>query len=190
MSDEQSVKWPPLLTLGAFLLISLLIGIDQVQDFREGVDQLHLGMEGVAMLAALAGATGTIVLYARRARRQREALTHALSGLEKAQARSQALEAEASRWKREAHNALQALGEVIDQQFERWDLSPAEAEVALLLLKGLATKEIAEVRGTSDRTVRQQAQAVYKKAGLGNRAELAAWFLEDLLLPRRPPAEG
>lgn len=43
-------------------------------------------------------------------------------------------------------------------------------------------KEVAEVRGASERTVRKQAQAVYAKAGLGNRAELSAFFLEDLLV--------
>jgi hypothetical protein len=31
--------------------------------------------------------------------------------------------------------------------------------------------------------VRHQALAVYRKSGLGGRAELAAFFLEDLLLP-------
>ena len=72
-------------------------------------------------------------------------------------------------------------------QFERWELSPAECEVGLLLLKGLSHKEVAATRDTSERTVRQQALAVYRKAGLSGRAELAAFFLEDLLLPRAPP---
>jgi hypothetical protein len=39
-------------------------------------------------------------------------------------------------------------------QFERWSLSTAESEVALLLIKGLALKEIALLRATSERTVR------------------------------------
>jgi DNA-binding NarL/FixJ family response regulator len=55
--------------------------------------------------------------------------------------------------------------------------------VALLLLKGLAHKEIADARETSERTVRQQSLAIYRKAGLSGRAELSAFFLEDLLLP-------
>ena len=59
----------------------------------------------------------------------------------------------------------------------------AEREVSLFLLKGLSTKEIAAARRTSDQTVRQQARAIYAKAGLSGRAELAAFFLEDLLLP-------
>jgi DNA-binding NarL/FixJ family response regulator len=72
----------------------------------------------------------------------------------------------------------------IDAQFSQWSLSTAEREVALLLVKGLSTKEIATVRATSERTVREQARAIYAKAGLAGRAALAAYFLEDLLPPR------
>lgn len=36
----------------------------------------------------------------------------------------------------------------------------------------------------SEATVRQQARALYQKAGLGGRYDLAAFFLEDLLDPR------
>jgi DNA-binding NarL/FixJ family response regulator len=61
--------------------------------------------------------------------------------------------------------------------------SPAEREVGLLLLKGLSHKEIAGVLDKSERTVRQQSLGIYKKAGLAGRAELSAFFLEDLLLP-------
>jgi len=87
------------------------------------------------------------------------------------------------RWRAEAEEALRGLGAAIDRQFERWGLSPAEREVALHLLKGLSLKDAALERKTSERTVRQQALAVYRKAGLAGRAELAAFFLEDLLLP-------
>ena len=71
--------------------------------------------------------------------------------------------------------------EAIDRQFDRWELTPAEREVGLLLLKGLSLREIAEVRGTSERTTREQARNVYRKGGLAGRAELSAFFLEDLL---------
>jgi hypothetical protein len=51
------------------------------------------------------------------------------------------------------------------------------------LLKGFSHKEIARLRRTSEMTVRQQATAVYQKSGLGGRAELSAFFLDDLLRP-------
>jgi DNA-binding CsgD family transcriptional regulator len=95
----------------------------------------------------------------------------------------QELDAEVSRWRAENEELMQGLGVAIDEQFDRWKLSGAEAEVALLLLKGLSLKEVAQVRGTSERTSRDQARAVYKKSDLAGRSELSAFFLEDLLLP-------
>lgn len=96
-------------------------------------------------------------------------------------------EVERDRWRAEAERLLAGLGVAIEAQFERWGLTPAEKEVALLLLKGLGHKDAAEVLARSERTVRQHAIAVYRKSGLAGRAELAAFFLEDLLLP---PGEG
>jgi DNA-binding NarL/FixJ family response regulator len=51
-------------------------------------------------------------------------------------------------------------------------------------LKGLSLKEAADVRSTSEKTVRAQAQAIYEKSGLSSRSELSAFFLEDLLAPK------
>jgi DNA-binding NarL/FixJ family response regulator len=42
-------------------------------------------------------------------------------------------------------------------------------------------KEIAEIRNTQEKTVRQQATTIYKKSELSGRQELAAFFLEDIL---------
>ena len=53
----------------------------------------------------------------------------------------------------------------------------------MFLLKGLSHKEVAYARGVSEATARQQAGAVYKKAGLLGRHDLAAFFLEELALP-------
>ena len=92
--------------------------------------------------------------------------------------------AEAAHYRAEAREALQGLGEAIDSQFERWQLTSAEREVGLLMLKGLSHREVAEIRQTNEATVRQQAVMVYRKSGLANRTELSAFFLEDLLLPR------
>ena len=64
-------------------------------------------------------------------------------------------------------------------------MTPTEREVAFLLLQGHGHKQIAARTGRSERTVRQHAVAVYQKSGLGGRAELAAFFLQDLM-PRVP----
>jgi DNA-binding CsgD family transcriptional regulator len=98
----------------------------------------------------------------------------------------QARQAERDRWRESAQKVLEGLGAAIDRQFRQWDLTPAEREVALLLLKGHSHKHVAAATHRSERTVRQHAVAVYRKAGLSSRAELAAFFLEDLILPEHP----
>jgi DNA-binding CsgD family transcriptional regulator len=90
---------------------------------------------------------------------------------------------EGAQWRRDMRELLQGLGKAIDAQFDRWGLTAAEREVAMLLLKGLSHKEIAVVRECGERTARQQARAVYAKANLSGRAALSAFFLEDMLLP-------
>jgi DNA-binding CsgD family transcriptional regulator len=75
------------------------------------------------------------------------------------------------------------LAEVISSEFDRWQLSQTEREIALLLIKGLSMQEIAEIREVKEKSVRQQAAKIYTKAGVANRSELSAHFIEDLLIP-------
>lgn len=156
-----------------FLLIAVQLTVDIIWDKIEGdASALHLGIEALTGVVAL-----VLGLRLLRALRHRgHAITHLKGALEASQK-------EADRWRGEAAQALQGLGQALDLQFERWNLSLAEREVALFLLKGFSTRDIADLRSTSERTVRQQAQDVYRKAGLSGRAELSAFFLEDLLLP-------
>lgn len=86
-------------------------------------------------------------------------------------------------WRGRAQQALEGLGFAVAAQFHAWGLTPAESEVAMLLLKGHSHKSIARATGRSERTVRQHAVMVYHKSRLGGRAELAAFFLGDLVLP-------
>lgn len=72
------------------------------------------------------------------------------------------------------------LFKVLELQFEQWSLSKSEQEVALLLLKGLSLKEISQIRGTKEKTIRQQASTIYQKSNLKGRHELSAYFIEDL----------
>jgi DNA-binding CsgD family transcriptional regulator len=74
-----------------------------------------------------------------------------------------------------------ALADAIEAQFTIWGLTPAERDVALFALKGLDVAEIAALRGAAQGTVRVQLTHVYAKAGVSNRAQFAAWVVEDLL---------
>lgn len=86
-------------------------------------------------------------------------------------------------------NQSQKLGSqyraVLQRQFDAWKLTASEQDVVIMMLKGLSFREIAELRETREKTVRQQASSVYRKSGVTSRNELAAWFFEDLLEP--PP---
>ncbi len=92
-------------------------------------------------------------------------------------------EADRQAWRRRAEQALHGLGEAINEQFNVWELTPSEREVALLLLKGYGHKQVAALTNRGERTVRQHAVSVYSKSGQAGRAELAAFFLEGLMLP-------
>jgi len=73
---------------------------------------------------------------------------------------------------------------VMQKQFDQWNLTSSEQEIVVSLLKGLSFKEVAQLRSTTEKTVRQQASHVYRKSGLAGRHELAAWFFEDMLSPK------
>lgn len=170
------------LPVAVLVAVAALVGYDIHTDWDDGATLTHISMELVAVVLAAVSAAW-LWWRMESAKRQARALTRDLA---EAHADAARLRADVSRFRAESQQHARGLGEAIDRQFERWGLSPAEREVALLLVKGLSHKEAAEVRATSERTVRQQALAVYRKAGLAGRAELAAFFLEDLLQPAPP----
>jgi len=132
-------------------------------------------LELIDILPVVLTSVGVVMLF-RISARQRDDQLSLIRDLEVARIQGQ-------RWRTEARSLLTGLGEAIEAQFSRWNLTEAEREVALLLLKGLSVKEIAAVRATSERTIRAQARTLYSKAGLTGRAALSAFFLEDLLAP-------
>ena len=163
------------LVSAALLLVLALAALDLIEDAAQGQDRWRLLGD-----AAYLGLMVAVLAYLWRhvpstTRRQNLALTREIVSAHR----------DLASWRERATALIAGLREVVDQQFDLWKLSAAEKEVALLLVKGLSLKEIAALRETSERTVRQQASVVYAKSKLGGRAELAAFFLEDLLSPQR-----
>ncbi|KCZ84336.1 LuxR family transcriptional regulator [Hyphomonas adhaerens MHS-3] len=146
-----------------FGAIALFIGADLITDSGEGAGAGHLAAELVVLVAASFG-LGAMLW---RLGRLRRALADARE--------------DAGRWQEENRDLVQGLGVAIARQFSAWGLTDAESDVGLLLLKGLSLQEIADLRETSERTVREQARAVYRKSSLAGRNALSAYFLEDLL---------
>ena len=74
-----------------------------------------------------------------------------------------------------------ALADLIEDRFDRWMLTAAEADVALFTLKGFGVAEIAELRNSAAGTVRAQLTRVYAKAGVDSRGALVSLFFDELL---------
>lgn len=160
--------------IGICSFIFVLIAFDFLGDYRDGVPWAHLLAEAIILLLSLIGLVYFGRHYYQFAQSRINLLTHdlALANLQ------------AQQWREANRELIAGLAVQIQRQFDSWQLTPAEAEVGMLMLKGLSHNEIAQIRNASERTIRDQARAVYRKAGVTGRAELSAFFLEDLLLPR------
>lgn len=72
--------------------------------------------------------------------------------------------------------------DVVKEYFAKLGLTPAETDVAWLILKGMSISEIAKLRQTREGTVKTQGTAIYKKAGVNGKSQLMSLLVEDLLL--------
>ena len=165
----------PLGALGigaALLALALaLTAADAIVEAEE-VTAAGLALDFVERLLLLL-AMATIALMVRRMDRIEREAGDTRAALARAEAAGRA-------WRGRSRRLLEGLTQAIAQQFDAWGLTPAEAEIAALMLKGLSLRDVGQLRRTSEATVRQQAQGIYRKSGLANRTELSAYFLEDL----------
>lgn len=156
--------------LAILIMVVAASATDLFSDLSHGASGQHIAKEGVIMLVAVIGATWLLYGF------HQQNMKIALLRKELADIRKPLnLPSEY------VVTARRKLSEVMAQQFEEWGLSAGEKEVGLLLLKGLSLKEIAALRNTLEKTVRQQASSIYKKAGVPGRHAFAAWFIEDFL---------
>jgi DNA-binding CsgD family transcriptional regulator len=162
--------------------LAIFLTVDVIGDWSNGASLAHIIGEGLLSIVACLAA----VWVNRKLFRMRAQLNSAEIELMKSSGLADSFQADAMKWKAESLKFSSGLSQAIDAQMERWNLSSAEKQVALLLLKGLSLKEIADLRSVSEGTIRQQTVAVYEKSKTGGRAELSAFFLEDLLLAPTP----
>ncbi|MGM0526124.1 MAG: helix-turn-helix transcriptional regulator [Pseudomonadota bacterium] len=158
-----------------FLLIAFANVSDVVADYHMQVAKWHLAIEGITVVISIAA---FIVLWRRVLWRNQE-----LQQVKAVLSRHQQREPEQTNQEKAHTKQKQSPDSYTDVQswFKQWKLSPSEQEVAVLLIKGLSFNEIAEVRSTREKTVRQQASSIYSKSGLGGRNHLSAWLIDMLL---------
>lgn len=165
-----------------FIILLISITVLNIWDFYNDMQEdehnrLHLGLEALIILVSLS-AISYLIREIHQRRREIEVLTKQLKTTRETLDETRASLSELDNKRRQASRQY---GAVISEQLTAWGLSASEQEVALLLLKGLSFDEIANVRDTKEKTVRQQATAIYRKSGLSGRHEFAAWFFEDFL---------
>ncbi len=162
------------------VFVLFVFGISAAEIISEFVDGETMGEMGddLSRFAFSAIVLG-IFIHGHRARQR--ALGALQGQLDKARGRLAQLDAKSP----ELASQYRA---VMQKQFDAWRLTASEQDVVIGMLKGLSFREIAGLRETREKTVRQQASSVYRKAGVAGRNELAAWFFEDMLEP--PPVRG
>ena len=163
------IQW----TIAFTLILNLIFLIKDISDdVQEGAGPWHIGPE----IAIVFGTVLVAVLALAQSLKLR-------SRTEKYELQVQELQKSNLDWQARTKSYTDGLAREIDNQFAAWNLSQAEKEIALLILKGFSNKDIADLRETSESTIKQQSSAIYRKSGQRSRAELSAFFLEDLLAP-------
>jgi DNA-binding NarL/FixJ family response regulator len=153
-----------------FIILVIASGVDLLSDFSENAELSHVIKEAVIVVISLI-AIAWLLLDMRRQAAEIMLLREEIS----------AIKVPEQKPNKEILEAKKNLSHVISRQFDDWKLSNSEKEVGWLLLKGLSLREIAMLRNTLEKTVRQQASAIYKKAGINGRHTFSAWFIEDIL---------
>jgi DNA-binding CsgD family transcriptional regulator len=166
------------LGVGCFLLLLTL----EIVTESEEISIFDIAIDALTFLLIIGSAVG-VALLAHRMQVQHEEKMALIRDLEIARA-------EGNGWREKVRSHLAGLKNGIDQQFAEWGMTTAEREVGLLLLKGLSHKEVAALRATTEATVRQQAQAIYRKSNLPGKTAFCAYFLEDLLGPQTASEAG
>lgn len=180
VTDSPTPRFPAAVV--AILTLVAAGGItDLIFDRPERWLSPHVLFEAGLIVTSLA----SIAVLSLNWRRATQELIGTQRSLEQTRRSLEERQTERDSWRASAESALVGLGVAIDRQFDLWALTPTEREVALFLLKGYGHKQIAGATNRSERTVRQHAVAVYQKAGVAGRAELAAFFLQDLMLPKK-----
>lgn len=163
--------WQTLFAVFVLIVFGTSI-VEIVSEFMSG-ETLHSMADDIARLAVSALVLAGFVID-RRA--QQNALKDLGGQLQKARGQLARLDSRSP----ELAGQYRA---VMQKQFDAWNLTGSEQDVVIGMLKGLSFREIAGLRQTREKTVRQQASSVYRKAGVSSRNELTAWFFEDMLDP-------
>ncbi|MCB1172337.1 MAG: helix-turn-helix transcriptional regulator [Leptospiraceae bacterium] len=162
-----------LLTTASLGSIAILAAIDIY------FDQGHL--LGWHILLELAGLLCILIVLSALWWHWYKAVRHSQKNLKTTRSNLKQVQKELYQFRRRHADTLDAMQQAMTDQFKDWQLSPTEIRVAEGLLRGYSIKMIAANLGRKEKTIRNQAAAVYAKSGMVGRADLAAFFLNEIL---------
>jgi DNA-binding NarL/FixJ family response regulator len=61
--------------------------------------------------------------------------------------------------------------------FANVEFTPREFQTMQLASQGWTNRDVAKMTGTTEGTTKNYMKAIYDKTGMGNRVELALWYL-------------
>lgn len=184
MTNQQENKIK-IITFIILISVSIFTLADVIIDMREGVPLDHLIHEAAIWLFSMGGAIYQFKII----KWQKSEMDGFQEKIQELDSTNRKLQLEQDEFQKKISHLSTEFLVNIDDQFNKWTFSRGEKEIALLLIKGLAMKEIADIRGSNENTVRQQASQIYKKSSLGGRMELSAFFLDDLLALSKLPSK-
>lgn len=142
---------------------------DELQDLQQGESPLTVWME-ILIVSSSLGFVFYITQMLYKNQRQQKEMKQTL-----AQVRQQ-LHSSNQR----LQQGKEAFRSTIEWQLDEWQLTPTQQDVAILLLRGLDIREIAEIRHVQEKTIRNHLSAIYDKSNLPGRHVFCAWFFEGL----------
>jgi DNA-binding CsgD family transcriptional regulator len=154
--------------------VFLLIVADITFDFLEG-----LPMKDMAFDLILEGTILLLVLFT--ANYVWKKFTTEIENKESVEQDLEQTKKLAILWEKKSKHFIQEFQAHVTTQFNEWNLSKSEKEIAILVLQGNSSKEISAIRFTSERTIRNQCRAIYEKSELGGKSDLSAYFLNELI---------
>jgi DNA-binding CsgD family transcriptional regulator len=164
------MKINDLLVFIVLVLVIIFNASDLIHDLQTNVSIKHFIQESI-MIALSLGLIAVLIINIKKQKLDLQQLQQELNNAEQSLAHSD----------QRMQLARHEYSKLIQNQFETWQLSQSEQEIAFLLLKGLSFIEIAAIRQTKEKTVRQQASEIYRKSGVNGRHAFSAWFFEDFL---------
>jgi len=136
----KNLKIKDIILIVMLLIVIIINTADFLKDIGQGDEWMHIGLEILTVCLSLWGIFMLVNSIKKRS------LEIDLLSQQVEQANSD-LEL--------THHKLKKIGreysKYLHKQFEAWELTPSEKEVALVLLKGLSFKEIAELRNTKEK---------------------------------------